>query len=195
MADTMSGHLPMAHIEHSIPGRTRLRLRDKRGDASFFQRAVAALSGWPEIHAVRANAQTGSLLVQHDGNEAAWLQSARDGGLFDAVHPDQARRRAVVRRVPASRGPSPLSVTAAGLAAAGTLQLLRGNVVGSASENLWNAYGLYAVARRPLASVVLCALGLVQIARGEVLGSATSLFLYAYSARRLAQHRAAEDTI
>ena len=81
------------------------------------------------------------------------------------------------------------------LPARGLLQLARGEIVGSASENLWNAYGLYAVTRNTLPSAFLIAFGLFQIARGEVLGSATSLFLYAYSARRLAQHRAPEEAV
>jgi len=51
------------------------------------------------------------------------------------------------------------------------------------------------ITRRPLPSALLVAFGLFQIARGEVLGSATSLFLYAYGARRMAQHRAAKETI
>jgi len=72
---------------------------------------------------------------------------------------------------------------------------VRGEVVGSASENLWNAYGLYAVTRHTLPSALLIAFGLLQVARGEVLGSATSLLLYAYSAWRMAQHRAGQDTI
>lgn len=194
--DRMAGHMPLAQIEHSIPGRVRLRLRAMRDDVPFFQRVEAELARWPHIRAVRSNARTGSLLVEHTGDPAIWIRNARDGGLFNAVRPEApAARRSVVRPVPAPVVGSPLNLTAAGLAAAGTLQLMRGNVVGSASENLWNAYGLYAVARKPLASVVLVALGLMQIARGEVLGSATSLFLYAYSARRLARHRATEDTI
>lgn len=184
-----------ATIEHRIPGRVRLRIPDRRGDAGFFNRAVAQLSGWPGIDSVRANPMTGSILVHHAGESAGWLSQARAEGLFEAIEPS----RAVALRA-ASAGvtrplPSPLDVAATGLAAAGALQVARGQVVGSASENLWNAYGLWVATRRPWAPVVLCAFGLFQLARGEALGSATSLFLYAYSARRMARHLAAEDTI
>jgi hypothetical protein len=90
---------------------------------------------------------------------------------------------------------SPLNLVALGLTAAGVLQLARGKVVGSASESLWNAYGLYVMTREAWPLAVLVPFGVFQIARGEALGSATSLFLYAFSARRMAQRRSAVDTV
>lgn len=68
---------------------------------------------------------------------------------------------------------------------------MRGRVLGSATENLWNAYLHYAGSREAGPPTLLVALGLVQIARGEWLGSASSLFLYAYRARQIARHQPA----
>jgi hypothetical protein len=96
---------------------------------------------------------------------------------------------------PNGSGTAPLNLVALGLAGAGMLQVARGQVIGSASENLWNAYGLYAATRQRWPLTVLVPLGLLQIARGEVLGSATSLFLYALSARRMAQRQSTGDTV
>jgi hypothetical protein len=92
------------------------------------------------------------------------------------------------RHGPRQQGRSPLL-------GAALVQLVRGEVVGSASENLWNAYGLYAVTRQTMPSALLVAFGLLQVARGEVFGSATSLLLYAYSAWRMAQQQPAEDVL
>lgn len=193
--------LPRAEIEHRIPGRMRLRVPAKRGDAGFFQKAEAVLAGMPGVRSARADPRTAGILVEHDGDGVAVLAAAREQDLFAAV-PDRAVRapgrvQAEARSGAASAGlpASPLDIAALGLAGAGVLQFARGQVVGSASENLWNAYSLYAVTRQALPSAFLVAFGLLQIARGEVLGSATSLFLYAYAARRMAQHRAAEEAI
>lgn len=186
-----------ADIEHRIPGRLRLRIRQRRGDPGFFRQAEAALAGVPGVSAARANAQTGSLLVEYSGDEAAVLAAARAHGL-DVTEPPVrhvAVRPAAARSAMETPPPKPLNLAAMGLTGAGLVQLLRGEVVGSASENLWNAYGLYAVTRQTLPSALLVAFGLFQVARGEVLGSATSLLLYAYSAWRMAQHRPGEDTI
>lgn len=183
-----------ATIEHRIAGRVRLRIPERRGDASFFARAAGLMATWPGIQGVQANPLTGSLLVRYNGDSADWLRRAQAEGLFEAVEP--VREMTVLKQGAPARPPlSPLHVAATGLAAAGVLQVARGQVIGSASENLWNAYGLWVVTRRPWASALLCGFGLLQLFRGEVLGSATSLFLYAFSAQRLARHLAAEDTI
>ncbi len=195
--------LPVAEIEHRIPGRLRLRLRAQRGDTPFFQRAETGLARLPDVRRVSANPLTGSILIEHGGaDDAPVLAAARDQGLFTAAAPPPSQALAVRILAPSSSEPgpaavpsSPLDLAAIGFAAAGLLQLARGQVVGSASENMWNAYGLYVVTRQAMPSIMLVAFGLLQIARGEVLGSATSLFLYAFSARRMAQHRRAQGAI
>ena len=186
-----------ADIEHRIPGRLRLRIRARRGDPTFFRQVEAVLADAPGVSRAHGNAQTGSILVEYAGDEAAVLAAAREHGLDVAEPPDRfaAIRPASSQSVAGAPLPAPLNLAALGLAGAGMVQLVRGEVVGSASENLWNAYGLYAVTRQSLPSALLVAFGLLQVARGEVLGSATSLLLYAYSAWRMAQHRPAEDTI
>lgn len=190
MADAAS--LPLAEIEHRIRGRMRLRLRERRGDAAFFERLSERLGSVEGVRSVRANPDTASLLVEHEGEDAALLEAARRRHLFEAA---PAKPRFQACKAPASRAPAPLDLAATGLAAAGLVQLARGRIVGSASENLWNAYGLYQATRQPGISLLLMAFGLFQIARGEVLGSATSLFLYALSARRMAGRQQVEDTI
>lgn len=183
--------LPLAEIEHRIPGRMRLRLRERRGDAAFFERLAEGLGSVEEVRAVRVNPDTASLLVEHEAEDSALLEAARRRRLFEAA---PAKPRSQARKAPV-RAPAPLDIAATGLAAAGLVQLARGRIVGSASENLWNAYGLYQATRQPGISLLLVAFGLFQIARGEVLGSATSLFLYALSARRMAGRQQVEGTI
>ncbi|MFL5254446.1 MAG: HMA2 domain-containing protein [Rhodopila sp.] len=197
VTDATPQSLPRIRIEHRIPGRLRLRIRAKRGDPAFFRRIEALLSAAPGVSRARANVQTGSILVEYSGDEAAVHAAARGGGLYVVEPPDVAgAAHPMSSRVDGKPAvSSPLDLAAMGLAGAGLIQLVRGEVVGSASENLWNAYGLYAVTRHTLPSALLIAFGLLQVGRGEVLGSATSLLLYAYSAWRMAQHRAGQDTI
>lgn len=192
MRDTAAS-LPAAEIEHRIPGRMRLRVRARRGDIAFFQNTEAALAELPGVRRVRANAQTAGILVEHGGDAADVLAAARARRLFTPEPPRERALAVATARAGARVAAAPLNLAAFGLAGAGLLQLARGQVVGSASENLWNAYGLYAVTRRALPAALLVAFGLFQIARGEVLGSATSLFLYAFSARQMARHSPARD--
>jgi hypothetical protein len=182
-----------AEIEHRIPGRLRLRIRAKRGDDAFFRRIEAELAATPGVISVRGNARTGGILLEYGGDEAAVLAAARVHGLWVAEPPHQFVAARPVPAWPAPTGPLPsaLDMAALGLLGAALVQLVRGEVVGSASENFWNAYGLYAVTRRTMPSALLVAFGLLQVARGEVFGSATSLLLYAYSAWRMAQQQPA----
>ncbi|HYZ62991.1 MAG TPA: hypothetical protein VE650_11110 [Acetobacteraceae bacterium] len=178
----------MAQIEHRLPGRIRLRLRARQGDAVFFAQAVQALADAPGVRAIKANAMTGSLLIEHHGDEDAVFAAALAKALFDV---EPRPRPPLFGTTPSHVGAnlSPLHLAAGGLAGAGLLQLLRGRALGSASENLWNAWTIYAQHRGLSAALVLVALGLAQITRGQVLGSAVSLFAYSYHARRMALRR------
>lgn len=187
--------MTLAEIEHSLPGRLRLRVRAKRGDRRFFDQTAAALAALHGVRAVRGNPVTASLLIEHDGDEAAVLASARERHLFETAPPTRAAVPRSGSAVAGERSVAPLDLAALGLGAAGLLQLARGRVLGSASENLWNAYGVYAATRQARVAAGLVALGLLQIVRGEILGSAVSLFLYALSARRMARGAATKDTV
>jgi len=185
---------PPAEVEHRLPGRVRLRVRTLRGDAAFFRQVEAGLADIGGVRRVRTDPRTGSILIEHDrGDDTDVLDAARESGLFAVA---QSCRAVVVRRAAApphaarAACVSPLDMAALAMAAAGLVQLARGKVVGSASENLWNAYGVFAMTRMVAPTMLLVAFGLMQVARGEVLGSATSLFLYAFSARRLARQQA-----
>jgi len=177
----------------------RLRVRVHLGDTAFFDRVAASLTHEPGIRAVRVNPHTASILVEYDGDEAAILAGAKTQRLFETAAPVLGGASAAFGAIPPSSSGaitlSKLDLAAAGLTTAGVLQLLRGQVVGSASENLWNAYGLYTVTQQAPPSIFLVAVGLLQIVRGEVLGSAISLFLYAFSARRMAQHQPGENAV
>ena len=185
--------LPAAVVEHCIPGRMRVRIWPRQGDAGYFHRIAGALSRMDSVRNVHVNAHTGGILIMYEGDQESVLDWARTQGLFDASPiPHPVSEPANLRSTPSLAA---LNIAAVGLTSAGILQLARGRILGSASENLWNAYGLFVATRQMWVPMLLTGFGVFQIARGDVLGSATSLFLYAFSAHRLAQHLKAEDTI
>lgn len=189
--------LPQALVEHELPGRLRLRVPSRRGDRPFFEAVSERIAGLAGVRRVRANPLTGSLLVEHATSAAAIAALAREHGSFDLIAPGALPAPREVPAAPARPAvlPDPLSLAAAGLAGAGAYQLARGRVLGSASENLWNAYGAYAVLKQPWTAVVLVGFGLYQLAAGQGLGSAVSLFLYALNARHLARGQAPEAAV
>jgi len=59
---------PLARIVHSIPGRSRLRATDIKGDAGALEALRVAIEAAPAVHNVSVSVRTGSLVVEHDGS-------------------------------------------------------------------------------------------------------------------------------
>jgi hypothetical protein len=75
--------LPMAYIEHQIPGCMRLRVPERRGDVGFFQSIVGTLSKLPEITELDGSPLSGSIRIRHTGMPDAILAAAAEQGLFE----------------------------------------------------------------------------------------------------------------
>lgn len=183
--------LPLAEIAHLLPGRLRLRIPSRRGDAPFFAEIAARMARLAGVRAVRANLRTASLLIEHDGPADALARSASEQRVLEIVPAAPAPTRAQQYSGRLAALP-PLSVAAAGLAGLGLYQMARGEMLGSASENFWMAFRTYALLGRPQIAALLVGFGLFRLAKGKALGSAESLFYYAATAHRMARRRGAE---
>lgn len=173
---------PIAILEHEIPRRLRLRIPERRGDASFFQWVVEALSQHSEIEEIVANPLTGSLLVHHSGSAQAILAAATEQRLFEV---GRTNRRKANSTTPRTK-PTPLDPVATGLSGLALFQVARGQVAGSAAENFWNAYGAQRILGRPEIVAGFALLGIVQVLRGRLFSSAASLLFYSLVMRQLA---------
>jgi hypothetical protein len=175
--------LPLAHIEHRLPERVRLRVPSRRGDSAFFAATAEQLLHAPDIRSVRANPISGSIILEHRGEWNAIAAFARERGLFEIA----PRRTRSGRGYPRGRRgkPSmhPMSVMTAALTALGMYQAIRRRLLGNAVESFWQGYRAYTALRKPWLSAAYIGVGLYQLARGRVLGPAGSLFYYAFNAR------------
>jgi hypothetical protein len=170
----------LAIIEHQLPGRLLLRIPTRRRDVSFFQGLVHALSECPEVREIDATPLTGSVLIHHSGSAQVITAAAAERKIFEVGNrPEKARQIP-----PTSSGP--LDAAATGLAGLAAFQLARGQAIGNAAENFWNAYGARRFLGRSEIGAGFALLGILQLLRGELLGSASSLFFYSLIARQLA---------
>ena len=71
---------PLAREVHALPGRTRLRIDEKRGDEAYFTTVENALRDYPGILAVETNSRTASVLVHHTENDPSPWQRAEEQG-------------------------------------------------------------------------------------------------------------------
>lgn len=150
--------LPVAHVAHRIPQRTRLRIPAHRGDHDYFQQLKKALECCPGVREVETNPLTAGLLLRHDAplEEIGAFAEAQE--LFAlsrelAAFVPLARRlldigRAIDRALlDATHGK--LNATEASLLAVLALafyQLWRGNILPPASPLFGYALSILAVA-------------------------------------------------
>ncbi len=178
---------PVAHIEHQLPGRVRLRVPSKRGEVPFFEKVVQELSMHPAVRELTATPLTGSITLHYFEPLQPITAAAADQGLFKARRLEPQTRASESK--PASRLSEDSGLAggiAAGLSGLSLFQAVQGRVLGSAAENLWHAFGAQRFLGRPDIAAAFAVLGIYQILRGQLFGSATSLFFYALVMRQIA---------
>ncbi len=132
----MSIDLPAAEVAHAMPGRTRLRLPDRRGDAAFFAAVASGLSSLPGVFDVETRPLTGSVLVAHFNPLDELGDTARAAGLFNL-------RSASIAPSPDSKVEfNPKLIVALALAGLALWQISREKVVPPALTLLWYASNL-----------------------------------------------------
>ncbi|MCA1367163.1 hypothetical protein I6F15_07095 [Bradyrhizobium sp. BRP14] len=187
--------LPTANVEHFMSGRLRVKVPHRRGDVSYFRSAVEKLSEHPEIAGLRANPMTGSILIQHETDLPSIREIAAKSEIFDLQEapPPRPRHASPPAKAQAADGTAVLaggSATTIGLTSLAFYQAIRGNALGPATENFWNAYGGLRILKNPWIALLFCGLGMLQLTRGRWAGSATSLLFYAFVVGQLSSSAA-----
>lgn len=144
-----------AYAVHHLPGRTRFRVPERRGDGDFFKEIATRLDKCAGVKDVDANPLTGSILVHHDGDVEKLVFDALGCGLTEFLElelssPPVARRvrgdiAAVDRGIRRyTHGELDLgTLTAFGLVAVAGVQLLRGQQPTAAVSMAWYASELF----------------------------------------------------
>jgi hypothetical protein len=162
--------LPDAVLVHRSPGRVRIRIPSRRGDAAYFTYLRERIKGLPLVHDVSVNIDTASVLVLHAPDVGAIdpkavQDFAAASGLFRLdleTAAREARAGAVADQISGlfqttdarvrtwSQGGLDLpTLTALGLAASGLVQLSRGNIAAPAWHvSLWYALNIFLQGRR-----------------------------------------------
>jgi hypothetical protein len=154
-----------AYVVHRIPGRVRLKVPARRGDAAFFAELSQRVRRMPRVRHVDVNPMTGSVLLRHEGDFAhiaSELLGSDAGQLVEmamalpsvARHVrhevkdlDQALRRWSHHALDLG------TVVAVGLAAMAGLQLLRGRAPSQAVSLAWYSAELLGRWKEPPAAL------------------------------------------
>lgn len=81
----MADALPLAAVVHTMKGRTRLRVADRREDEGFFASVAAGLSAIAGVQKVEVRPLTGGILIFHDTPLSTLSAAAEKAGLFSLV--------------------------------------------------------------------------------------------------------------
>ncbi len=140
----------VAHIVHSLPGRTRLKVPDRRGEPRYFTRLSECLSHCAGVARLQVNPRTGSLLLEHTVPLAQIAAFAQTHQLFTLAPPDSLQQEIT-------------QSTQAGLR-------WLNRQFAQASEGLLNV--------RVVLILGLAGLIFIQVARGQILMPATNLLWF-----------------
>lgn len=77
--------MPTAYVVHTLPGRVRLRIPAKRGDANYFEELRRVISGFPGIEVAAVNPLTASILIRYPP-ELDIAAVGEVAGAFDIVY-------------------------------------------------------------------------------------------------------------
>lgn len=144
---------PTAELQHSMTGRMRVRVPEKRGDRGYFDWVAGALRDVDGVENVETNPLTGSVLVLHRTDVATILHRAEQAELFHipspgfrnlpTAHVRDALTSADERIRSATRGGWDFnSVLMLACAVIGGVQVARHNVWPAAASMFWYALTL-----------------------------------------------------
>jgi hypothetical protein len=179
--------VPVAYIEHQLPGRVRLRVPSRRGEVPFFEKVVRELSKHPAISELSASPLTGSIMLQYFEPLQPIAAAAADQKLFETRRLEPAAKTEESRQAHRLSQASGLANgLATGLSGLSLFQAMQGKVLGSAVENFWLSFGAHTTLGRPDVATLFASLGIYQMFRGRLFGSASSLLFYALVMRQMA---------
>lgn len=142
---------------HRIPGRMRLCIPGRRGDAHYFEQLSDTCRRIGDVATARANPTTASVMVEFAGSEERFLEQLQERCDVRIV---QTAVTGVLRNMPGTavhrkplhlvtgRDINPMFMTAAAVATLGVVQLARGKILAPSATLLWYAMDAYRLSRR-----------------------------------------------
>ncbi|WP_139176968.1 HMA2 domain-containing protein [Nitrosospira multiformis] len=146
---------PLARVIHSLPGRKRIKIDERRGDTAYFETLKKELAECPGVGAVMTNARTGTALVIHTVEDPVLWDYIAEHGLLQlgknetsapAVRPSIVDDIRNVEHKPYPKTGKKSDIRRLiflGMMGMGVVQVIRGNIAISAIAAFWYAYCIF----------------------------------------------------
>lgn len=137
-----------AAIVHQIPGRIRMRIVARRGNAVYFSKLSEHLAEIEGVYSSRVNPSTGSVVLQYDGDTEQLLQQMQEripNFVIKKNHRVKNGSPVDIRsfRLVSGRRISPMFMVGTALAAVGMVQTFRGKITVPSITAFWYALDAY----------------------------------------------------
>ena len=148
-----------AEIVHRLPGRIRLRLRERRGDTAYFASLSEDLGGCDGVERVKANPATGSILIEFSGlaenlarqlgHHGVSLRPQSAPAAESRPQPVAGNGNARPFHLVSNQEINPMFMLGTMFAVMGIVQTLRGKILVPAVSLLWHAMAAFRQAGTP----------------------------------------------
>lgn len=146
---------PLARLAHSLPGRKRVKIDGKRGDAAYFATLEKELAGYHGLVAVETNPLTGTAIISHATEDASLWDYAGEHELFRLEKNETAARPLLRSTVTGGTGTAEYKSYAKsgrrsdirrliflGMMGVGVVQAVKGNIAIPAIGAFWYAFSI-----------------------------------------------------
>jgi len=144
---------PFARVAHSLPGRKRIKIDEKRGDATYFATLEKELAECPGVGTVTTNPRTGMALINHTAEDSVLWSHIAEHDLFqlgknETVAPTPVRPSiaAGIRNAEhesytkSGKKPDIRRLIFLAMMGMGVVQVIKGNIAIPAIAAFWYAY-------------------------------------------------------
>jgi hypothetical protein len=143
---------PLARVAHSLPGRKRIKIDARRGDAAYFAALEKGLAECPGVGTVTTDPRTGMALISHTAEDSVLWSHIAEHDLFQlgkngtsvptpvhsSIAGDEHKSYTKSEKRPDIR---PLIFLA--MMSMGVVQVIKGNIAIPAIAAFWYAYCVF----------------------------------------------------
>lgn len=147
---------PLARLAHSLPGRKRIKIDEKRGDTAYFATLEKELAECPGVGAVTTNSRTGTALVSHTVEDSGLWDYIAEHELFQLGKNETAAPTPVRPSIAggirsaehksytkSEKKPDIRRLIFLGMIGMGVVQVIKGNIAIPAIAAFWYAYCVF----------------------------------------------------
>jgi hypothetical protein len=143
---------PLARVAHSLPGRKRIKIDARRGDAAYFAALEKGLAECPGVGTVTTDPRTGMALISHTAEDSVLWSHIAEHDLFQLGKNETSVPTPVHSSIAGTehksytkseKRPDIRRLIFLAMMSMGVVQVIKGNIAIPAIAAFWYAYCVF----------------------------------------------------